>query len=231
MDYLKYQEQIKQLCLFDDEFMTQVFDDNIECTQLILSIILDRDDLIVTQVKAQSDKGSLPGHELRIDIDAIDNDGNLYDIEVQQKNDGAIPKRARYHSSVMDVNGLPKNTNFDKLPECYVIFITENDILGAGLPVYNIERTIKQLDKPFGDGSHIVYVNGAYKGDDKIGRLMSDFRNKETEGIFYKQLADSIKYYKESEKGAEIMSSVFEKVRAEGKAEGKAEGRAEGKEL
>ena len=29
--------------------------------------------------------------------------------------------------------------------------------------------------KPFGDGEHILYVNGAYRGDSDLGRLMHDF--------------------------------------------------------
>lgn len=38
-------------------------------------------------------------------------------------------KRARYHSSVIDANSLNPGDEFTDLPECYVIFITENDVL------------------------------------------------------------------------------------------------------
>ena len=75
----------------------------------------------------------------------------------------------------MDLNGLQKGDDYDKLPETYVIFITERDVLGHELPLYHIERTITELNDFFNDGSHMIYVNGAYHGDDDIGRLMSDF--------------------------------------------------------
>ncbi len=38
---------------------------------------------------------------------------------------------------MMDVNFLRKGEDFDSLPESYVIFITENDIIGKGQPVYH----------------------------------------------------------------------------------------------
>lgn len=72
---------------------------------------------------------------------ATDSTGRKYDIEVQRADKGAGRKRARYNSSMLDVNTLHKNTDFDELPETYVIFITENDVLGRGLPVYCVERS------------------------------------------------------------------------------------------
>lgn len=61
----------------------------------------------------------------------------------------------------MDANALPEGMDYKKLPESYVIFITEADVLGKGKPLYVIRRTIEGDGEPFGDGSHIVYVNGS----------------------------------------------------------------------
>ena len=40
----KIQKRIKRFRLFDDEFMTKCFEDNIECTELVLRIIMDKSD-------------------------------------------------------------------------------------------------------------------------------------------------------------------------------------------
>lgn len=56
-----------------------------------------------------------------------------------------------------------------------VIFITENGYYKAGKPVYVIQNMNLTLGKPFDDGSHILYVNGEYRDDSDIGRLMHDF--------------------------------------------------------
>ena len=57
------------------------------------------------------------------------------------------------------------------MPETYIIFITSNDVLKGGLPVYTIERTIQETGELFGDKAHIVYVNGSHRGNDEVGWL------------------------------------------------------------
>lgn len=42
----RYQSQIQEFCLMHDTLMSKVFEDK-KCTELVLRIILDRDDLIV----------------------------------------------------------------------------------------------------------------------------------------------------------------------------------------
>lgn len=40
----------------------------------------------------------------------------------------------------------------------------------------SIKLNHRETNEEFGDGSHIIYVNGAYKNDeDPIGRLVHDF--------------------------------------------------------
>lgn len=61
----------------------------------------------------------------------------------------------------------------------------------AGFPLYHVDRMIKETDEYFGDGSHIIYVNGSYKDDSSsIGRLLHDFRCISSSDMFYPVLAD-----------------------------------------
>ena len=53
--------------------------------------------------------------------------------------------------------------------------INYNGVSLKGLPLYHIDRYVREAGKLFEDGSHIIYVNGNYKGDDEIGHLMQDF--------------------------------------------------------
>ncbi len=43
---------------------------------------------------------------LIMDCVARDSEGKQFDVEIQQDNEGASPKRARYHSGLMDMNTL-----------------------------------------------------------------------------------------------------------------------------
>ena len=56
---------------------------------------------------------------------------------------------------------------------------------------------IEELNVRFQDGSHIVYVNGSYNGNDPIGKLIHDFKCKISKDMYYKELAESVKHFKE----------------------------------
>ena len=124
----------------------------------------------------------------------------------------------------MDANLLKKGEDFDELPETWVIFITENDVMGKGQPLYPIERCFLETGERFEDGSHILYVNGAYRGDTPIGKLMHDFSCTNAADMYYKTLADRVRFFKESKEGILIMCKVMEDMRKESLQEGIKEG-------
>ena len=78
----------------------------------------------------------------------------------------------------MDMNSLNPGQDFDELPASYVIFIMRDDVLGYGLPIYHIDRTIKEVRENFMDEAHIIYVNSKRQDDTELGRLMHDFHCK-----------------------------------------------------
>ena len=221
--------------LLDDEFMKAVFRKNKPAATLVLRIILNKPDLVVESVDVEDREMNFIGRSVSVDILAREK-GRIYNIEIQRSDVGAIPRRARYHGSVIDVNELRKGTTFDRLPETYVIFITENDIFRKGLPVYSVERTVRETGEEFSDGLHIVYANGRYRGDDEMGRLMRDFSCTNADDMSYNELAERVRYLKETEEGIDSMSRTIEEFGKEceaiglekGLAEGRTEGRAEG---
>ena len=213
--------------LFDDDFMSVVFDRNIEATEFLLNIILERDDMEVVEVIGQREYKNpvIGGRSIRIDIYAKDSKGKVYDIEVQHADEGADVHRARFNSSMIDTRMLKESQRFKELHESYVIFITKNDVMGSGLPLYHIDRVVKETGISFGDGSHIIYVNGSYQNeDDPIGKLVHDFDCKESADVIYPILAKQIHYFKETEGGRAVMCKAVEEL-AETWAERRAEER------
>ena len=162
------EEDLKLLAgftLLDDDFMSIVFDRNIEATELVLNIILGRNDLKVIEVIAQREYKNpvTGGRSIKLDIYAHDSDGKVYDIEVQNDDAGADIHRARFHSSMLDTKMLKEKQKFKEIHDSYVIFITKNDYMKMGLPMYHVERTVQEVGTLFGDGSHIIYVARAEK--------------------------------------------------------------------
>ena len=221
-------QAISKLCLFDDDLMTLVFDRNIEATELLLNIILGRDDLKVLEVVAQREYKSPVngGRSIILDIYARDEAGKVYDIEVQRLSGGADAHRARFHSSMVDLKMLKQNQKFTELCDSYVIFITRYDVMGAGLPLYHVKRTVEETGELFGDGSHIIYVNGSYRNNkNSMGKLMHDFRCRRADDMFYEPLAKQVRHFKETGGGQRAMCEVIEEL-VEKRAEKRAEERA-----
>ena len=223
-----YREEINRLRLLDDNFMTAVFSRNEKAVQLVLRIIIGKQDLIVVSVKVQDEKHNLRGRSVRLDVHAIDSKGVHYDIEIQRSDSGADPRRARFNLSLMDSENLGKSLDFTKLPETYIIFITESDIFGRGLPMYHIDRRLRETGELFEDKAYIIYVNGEYRAENAIGRLMADFRETDPDKMHYEDLAEPARYLKGTEEGVQSMCRIFEKVADENFLKGKQEGREEG---
>ena len=170
----KYLEKIKQLRLMDDTFFNNCFDGDIPCMEVVLRAVLGNDRLRVTEVITQQSVPNLYGRAVR--FDALATDGvAIYNVEIQRSDEGAIPRRARYNSSMIDARTVSKGTEFPDLPETYVIFITEHDVWKRGKSLYKVRRTFEDTEEVFNDGAHILYVNGECRSESPLGRLMHDF--------------------------------------------------------
>lgn len=161
------------------------------------------------------------GRCITIDIYAVDSTGKVYDIEVQREDSGAVPQRARFHSAMVDTRMLKEKEKFKEIKDSYVIFITQNDVMKGDLPLYHVERVVKEQNRDFGDGSHIIYVNGAYKNDDtEIGRLVHDFGCVRAADMYNEILKKQVHYFKETEGGREVVCQIIDDV-AESRADAK----------
>ena len=79
---------------------------------------------IIDQV-LQKDYKNLQGRSAILDCVVRDSDGKQMDVEIQQDNEGASPKRARYHSGLMDMNTLNPGQDFDELPKVMLFLSPE----------------------------------------------------------------------------------------------------------
>ena len=224
-----------KLRIIDDAFMKKVFEGHDECIELVLQIILDKPDLKVISSSVEYTISGFQGQEIRLDIIASF-DGKIVNIEVQRSEQGAGIKRARRNSSYLDANQSDIGRYGEQLAETYVIFITEKDKFKLQLPLYHIERCLMETGQTVNDGAHIIYVNGEYRGNDAVGRLMHDFFCTRATDMNYSVLADRVSDFKESDKGVsdmcesldDLMQLRQEMFKNQGINQGRAEGRAEG---
>lgn len=218
----KHQEDLQRLRgfrLLDDDFMTKVFED-ISCAELLLRIILNDEGIRVLEAHSQRGIKNLQGRSVKLDILAVDSHNRVFNVEVQRSDRGAGAKRARYNSALIDANVTEPGDQYEDLNETFVIFITENDVMKAGLPIYHIDRVVRETGKLFEDEEHIIYVNSQIKDETKLGRLMHDFSCTDAKDMYNKVLADRVRYFKEDERGVEIMCREMEIMRNQAHEEG-----------
>ena len=104
--------------------------------------------------------------------------------------------------------------------------------MGDGQEVYVYDRTERKSGKRLGDGTHIIYVNGATRSETEIGKLVHDLLCRDEAKMYFDLLRKRVSEFKNSEEGRKIMCKAVEEYAerraAESKAEGIAEGIAEG---
>lgn len=66
-------ERLKLLRYMDDDFMTVCLADNIAGVELILRIVLEREDITVKSVRTQEPLKNLQGRSAILDVYAVDN--------------------------------------------------------------------------------------------------------------------------------------------------------------
>ena len=220
-----YLDSIARLRLMDDDFMRIVFKDE-DVVRQFLEIILDRK-VDIIECHAQYDINNILGRSISIDVLVKDGDDYI-NIEVQRDTKGAHPKRARFHGSLIDANTSFPNEQWDKLPNVIIIFITETDVLGYGLPIYHICSIISENAQWFKEGREIIYVNASIQEDTALGRLMHDMFCTDPRDMHYEFLRKRVSYYKESKGGKQEMCEIWEEIKNKGKLEGLREGEAIG---
>ena len=228
--YERYRDILKDLTLMSDSFMRAVLK-NPECTEEVLRTILSKKQLKVISQTLQADYKNLQGRSAILDCVAVDSKHDLYNVEIQQKREGASPKRARYHSGLLDMNLLEPGEAYQKLPNSYVIFITETDALGYHLPIYHISRKIQENGRDFPDCAHIIYVDSKNQEDTALGRLMHDFHCKASEEMYNPVLRQQVYQFKNTREGVTFMCREMDKIYRDGERKGQKVGQERGEKI
>ena len=236
-----YRERIKHFILMNDPLARVVFDDD-PTLEYMLRILMNKPDLTIVSKTIQADYKNLEGRSVIMDIVAKDSNGIIYNVEIQQKSEGAVPERARYNAGMIDSKELHENEDFTKLPNAFVIFITDRDetdhILSeetipavksgkAGCEkeaeddpekpyVHEIVRVDKMTGRIFKDRQTIIYINSRMKADSDLGRLMHDFHCENPDDMYCSEIADRVRRIKESPKEVERMCREMDRIYNDG---------------
>lgn len=183
---------------------------------------------------------------VRLDVYLKDDTGRHFNVEMQAASQ-PLAKRARYYHSQMDMELLVSGTDYENLPDSYVLFICDFDPFGLGMYRYTLRQTLVENDKfTHNDGSHTVFLSTVGSNEKDVpGALVKFLKyvaadikecNKNFNDEYVSRLQNSVRKIKISRdmEGRymlfeELMKNEYRAGREEGKAEGKAEGIIEGR--
>ena len=206
MNYSQYskktQKIVDELRIIDDALVRLVAEDKEVC-QEILQTLLDKPELRVLKVTAQSLVQSI-NREVVLDALCETDKGILCNIEMQKGNSNNDVFRTRFHASAITSKYTPKGVDFENLPKVTILYITEYDALKNGQTVTHVSRCMKNGNEyiPVNDGEDIVFANTVINDGSNKAELLQLMLNKDT---FYNEkfpaMSNAIKYFKESEGG------------------------------
>ena len=172
---------------------------------------------------------------VRLDVYLKDEQGTVYNIEIQTTNKKNLRKRTRYYAGMIDLNAIEKGVDYSELPQSFVIFICTFDTFGKGRWRYTFENICKEEHEVrLEDGTAKIFFNTTgTKGNisEATKNVLKFIENNTAEDDFTEKLAREVRKIKENKEWqVEYMTLLMrerEKYK-EGVAEGRAEGRAEG---
>lgn len=241
-DDIKIMKPLSELNLLDRFLFDEVMEDT-QTAKDVLEIIMGREVSLLDKNEIEKEFRKSPQlRSIRIDVFSMDEERNVYDTEMQQKNTVSLPKRSRYYQSYIDVSLLePGKADFNELNDVYVIIIAPFDLWGFGRYRYTFryqcqEEPTLRLE----DGSTRIFLNTKGRNKEGVSDELIEFlrfveNSSSSADISEKserlrRIHNRVCEVKENEKvGVKYMQRWEELVYA--KKEGREEGREEGRRL
>ena len=227
---------IDELTLMDDYMFAQVMRDTRHLKpllQFVLQVSIAKIELIEPQ---KTEKEGYDSKGIRLDLYVTDEQGVVYNVEVQTTSKKHLPKRMRYYQSTIDISILRPGVDYKELRKTFVIFICNYDPFGRNRYVYTFENICREEpDLLFGDETVKVIVNT--RGE--IGEISEELKevirylnDGTVSGQYSQELDTAVTAVKSNEeRRLEYMTlamhdmEIREEAREEGREEGKDEER------
>jgi hypothetical protein len=215
----KIRAEARKLNPIDDLMFRKLAEDKEFC-QEILRVILEDDKLVVLESIPQWSGTNLQGRSVILDAKCVKGDGTQVDIEVQKSDDDDHQRRVRYNGAILTTNITDPGLKFEKVPDVCVVFISKFDIFQGNLPLYHIDRIVRETQQVVNNGFTEVYVNTKVKDGSEVSELMEVFVDDHVYNDKFPKTSEGKYRYKETEGGLNVMCGISEKIRMEGRKEG-----------
>ena len=228
---------LQKLNLMDD-FLFDAATGDLETCRIIIELSLGIRIRNIAWKEGQKVIRNLPGNRgIRMDFYVEDDRGRVFDVEMQKRNEGNIPKRTRFYQALIDAPMLKSGERgFDSLKPAYIVVICGFDLYGYGLYRYTFDNRCKEIPElVMGDECSKIILNTKGESEAGVDRALIDFlhyvEKSSDENVpedcdeRLKHLHKKIHQIKMSEEMGVSYMKMEERdrlIRAEGRAEGEA---------
>lgn len=211
-----------------DDIMFRKMAENIEFCEEILRVILEDSNLVVLEAVPQWTGTNLQGRCVILDAKCITEDNEHINIEIQRADDDDHQRRVRYNASILTTNITEPGTKFKDIPNVTIVYISKFDIFNEKLPMYHIDRIIRETKTIVNNGFREIYVNCNVNDGSDVANLMQIFTDNDTYSDNFPVTSQSKRIFKKTEGGVHTMCEIMEKIAAEERREGIIEGKRNG---
>lgn len=214
-------EIVRQLRPIDDCFFEVMMEDPDACEEL-LQVVLDNPLLRIKKetVSGQKSIRIIGKRSIRVDAYAEGNEHTVFNIEIQRADNENHVKRVRYNASVITVNRSEPGDLFEQVQELFVIYIADFDVLRNGRTISHAEMTCVETGVALNDGLHEIFVTTIGKDNNKIARLMREYKNPDMNNPEFPKQSKRVQEMKHDSKEAEKMCKLVEDYKLEGIIQG-----------
>ena len=210
----------RSMNLFSNLFMSVALDDKEACEH-VLRILTGIQSLSVVDRKTQYRVSHVVARDVVFDVLAQDENGKLYNIEIQRTDTVDHPRRVALYAAEMITEFMRKGSPVDDTPEVYIFYLSETDLLRTGQCIARVEKSL--AGKLYDDGVHIAYANAEVDDGSDVAALMQYFKKADPEDQTQGALSRRIYTMKRDKEGEEIMCQISDRIFSEGKIEGRLE--------
>lgn len=171
---------LKDLLRLLDRFLFAELMEDEECSKEVLEIILGKDISLLSKEQTEKEIRTATWlKSIRLDVYSVDEEGNVYDTEMQQNWRDDLEKRSRYYQGLLDSSLLvPGEQSYNALNDTYIIMIMPFDLFGKGRYQYTIKAFCEE-DKEIQiqDGATRIFLNTHGKNKEEIRPELIEFLN------------------------------------------------------
>lgn len=167
----------QELNLIDD-YMFDIATLDIEVCKDIVELAMNIRIRDIRWKEGQKVIHNLPGKRgIRLDFYIEDVNGEIFNVEMQIRNVGNLPKRTRFYKSLIDSPILKAGEKgFDNLPPTYIIFICGFDPFGYGKYRYTFQNRCKEVPElMLEDDCTTIFLSTKGNNDQEVESALVDF--------------------------------------------------------